>query len=165
MAAWLGAAAHEKDQGQEAEKDDGEEPVVVAEGQHFGLAQHFLIEPGHGLGGIPPLPVGPQIRQGLRQALLPVVERLGKGGEVLHQATLMELTPPGQEGGGRGDAERTPQVAHQVEDAGGVAHFLLGDAGHGEGGEGYEGGPQAKPLDEPGPPGVIKINAGGVAGS
>jgi hypothetical protein len=73
----LEAAVHEKDQGQQAERDDGEELIIIAESQHFRLAQYFLIEPGHGIGAIPPLPVGPQIRQGLRQAMLPVGKGLG----------------------------------------------------------------------------------------
>ena len=81
---------------------------------------------------------------------------------MLHQAALMELAPSGKQGGGRSDAEGAPQVAHQVEDAGGIAHLHLGDAGHGEGGEGHEGGAQAKALDEPGPPGGGEIDRGSI---
>ena len=71
-----GQAAHEEDQGQEQQEDDGEEIIIVAESQHLGLALNLLVEAGHGLGSVPPLPVGAQVGEGLRHSVLPVDEGL-----------------------------------------------------------------------------------------
>ena len=53
--------------------------VVVAKGQHLGLALDLLVEAGQGLGGIPPVPVGAKVGHDLAQAVLPVDKGLRQG--------------------------------------------------------------------------------------
>jgi len=48
------------------------------------------------------------------------------------QMILVHLRAAGEEGGHDGDADTTADIAHQVENAGGVPHLLRLDAGHGE---------------------------------
>src|ERR1035438_8051492 len=51
-------------------------------------------------------------------------------GDVNDELVLVHLAAAGEEGGHGGDAEAAADIAHQVVNAGGVAHLLFGDARH-----------------------------------
>ena len=68
------ASPHEEDQGQEGQKEDSQDPVVIAEGQHLGLALHFPVEARQGQGVLPELPGLTHPREDLAHPGLPLME-------------------------------------------------------------------------------------------
>ena len=77
---------------------------------------------------------------------------------------VMQLGAAGQEGGHDGDAHAAADIAHEVKDAGGVAHLLWLDVGHGEGHERDEEEAQGDTLQDLCPEDVpesgVEIQAG-----
>ncbi|HKW25714.1 MAG TPA: hypothetical protein VJN48_08015 [Terriglobales bacterium] len=75
------------------------------------------------------------------------------GADVGRKMIVVELAATGQQRGHGGNAEAAADVAHQVNDAGGVAHFLLRHAGDGNR---HDGNHQARQGHAPAAPAARK---------
>jgi len=123
--------AEEEQEREHQQKNDGHDPESLNEREHGGLRLHHAVKHAErfAVSGVLVEPFG-------EEAGLGGVKHLpgdgAAGGDVLDQAALMELRAAGKEGGHDGDAEAAADVAHEVENAGGVAHFFFGDTRHAE---------------------------------
>ncbi len=142
-------SAHDDEEGQGREADQGGHEEHVEHGHVARLAQHLAPEQApaalgrvHGavaLGHEGPARSRREV-QGDRVAL----------GQVAGELDLVELGSPAQEGAQEGDAHAASDVAEEVHEPGGLVGLLLGEVRVGHHVDGDEEGAQAHALDDAG---------------
>ncbi len=100
-----------------------------------------------GWGGVGGAEVGGEEALGVVQGVL-----VGSAGlrHVVGEVVLVGVGAAGEEGGGDGDADGTSDVAHEVEEAAGVADLLVGERAVGGGVDGHEDEAETEAGDEDG---------------
>ena len=93
--------------------------------------------------------------EGVGQHGLMVGENGVGGSELAAEDVLVGLGAAGEEGGDHGDADAAAEVAHEIEDAGGVAHLFVFQRAHGQGGHGDEDQGGGEAVDDVGPDDVV----------
>ena len=79
-----------------------------------------------------------------------VLELLAGAGDVVDDLVLMDVGAAGEQGVGDGDADGAADVAHEVEEAAGVADLLVVERAVGGGADGDEDEAEAEAGDEDG---------------
>ena len=153
----------QENEGDHEQEDEAHDFEGLDEGEHGGLLldleQQGSVSPARGgyrVGALEDEEAGELVKRGPGVGLA--------GTDLFDEAALVELLAARKQGGHDGDADAAADVAHQVEDAGGVAHLLAGDVRHGGGRERNEETGHGSALDDLGPEDVpiasVQVEAG-----
>ena len=117
--------AQQQQQRQHAQEDDAHHPERLDERQHHRLLLHHAVNRAQRLARGVAARVEPCIWNHSAGRAASCAGAKIDGRDVADQLVLVHLAAARQEGRHGGDAEAAADIAHQVVDAGGVAHLLF----------------------------------------